>query len=111
NISRKTWYKWLFRIRHNTNQARNDNSKFMKYTDAINAYLEFIRLTPQQQQQVQRMAEEREKGRPRIPSYKLPKSPGHPSLAQQSPPPTPQLLAPAQQQEEEYLPSDASSGS
>ncbi|KAK3598216.1 hypothetical protein CHS0354_003474, partial [Potamilus streckersoni] len=50
--------------------------------------------------------------RPRIPSYKLPKSPGHPSLAQQSPPPTPQLLATAQQQEEEeYLPSDASSGS
>ncbi|KAK3586160.1 hypothetical protein CHS0354_017266, partial [Potamilus streckersoni] len=58
------------------------------------------------------MAEERKKARPRIPSYKLPKSPGHPSLAQQSPPPTPQLLAPAQQQEEEeYLPSDASSGS
>ncbi|KAK3587252.1 hypothetical protein CHS0354_034396, partial [Potamilus streckersoni] len=86
NISREAWYKWLFIIRYNTNQAGNNNSKFMKYADAINAYLEFIRLTPQQQQ-IQIMAEEREKARPRIPSYKLPLSPGYPSLAQQSPPP------------------------
>jgi hypothetical protein len=49
------------------------------------------------------MKEEREKSKTRIPSYKLPLSPGHPSLAQQSPPPTPQLLMPvaAQQQDKE----------
>ncbi len=49
-ISRDNWYKWIFRIHHDVDQARNNDPKYIQYTHAIDSYIIFMQLPPEQQQ-------------------------------------------------------------
>jgi hypothetical protein len=51
-ISRENWYKWIFRIYYNTDQARSSDPKYISYIHVIDNYISFIQLPPEQQQQL-----------------------------------------------------------
>ncbi len=51
-ISRDNWYKWIFRIHYDADQARNSDQRYIEYIHAIDEYISFIQLPPEQQQQL-----------------------------------------------------------
>ena len=51
-ISRENWYKWIYRIHYNADQAQNSDPRYTEYIHAVDEYISFMQLLPEQQQQL-----------------------------------------------------------
>ncbi|KAK3584406.1 hypothetical protein CHS0354_010182, partial [Potamilus streckersoni] len=59
-VGRDNWYKWIYRIYYDANEARTGDQRYVAFFHGIDEYIALTQLSPEQCQQIQQKQKRQE---------------------------------------------------